>query len=238
MPEVSIAFPSPRDAGRAIVAALLPQDCFLCGARTGAGALCAPCALALPRLPAARCPVCALPTSDARLCGRCLARPPHFDATRAAYAYAFPVDCLIQALKYRARLALAPFLAQALEGLLPDGASRLMPLPLHPRRLKERGFNQALEIARPLASRGCIRLDTGSVERELDTAPQASLSWDERGRNVRGAFLCHADLAGEHVVVLDDVMTTGATLDEFARALKKRGAARVTNLVVARTLPE
>lgn len=232
---MSNAFVRLKAAGRALVSVALPQDCLLCGARAGAGLLCSACAAELPRLPQMRCPVCALPTSDATVCGRCLSKPPHFDATHALFAYAFPVDRLIQVLKYRARLAVAPFFGEGLADLLPAGADRLVPLPLHPRRLKERGFNQALEIARALARHPSI--DTASVEREIDTAPQASLAWDERGRNVHGAFLCRADLSGQHVVVLDDVMTTGATLDECARALKKRGAARVTNLVVARTLP-
>lgn len=226
-----------RAAAHALADALLRQDCFLCSARAGASLLCAECHRALPRLQEPRCPICARPTPGGQVCGGCLRKPPHFDATLAVFAYAFPIDRLIQALKYRGRLAVAPFLGEALAGLPQPPATRLVPMSLHRKRLSQRGFNQALEIARPVAKRWHLPLDTTSVSHELDIRAQAGLPWDERQRNVRGAFLCRADLAGEHVVVVDDVMTTGATLDEFARTLKKRGAARVTNLVVARTLP-
>ena len=113
----------------------------------------------------------------------------------------------------------------------------VLPMPLHPKRLAERGFNQALEIARgvarnlgrPIAPRGVLRVK--------DTPPQTELPYEERAKNVRGAFLCKLDLTGASVAVLDDVMTTGATLNELARALKRAGATRVENFVIARTVP-
>jgi len=215
----------------------LPQDCLVCGAQSGTALLCEPCTASLPRLTQERCPVCALPTPLANVCGACLKTPPHFDATLALFTYAFPVDRLIQALKYQAKLALANYFGEALAREALPTADLLIPLPLHPLRLRERGFNQAVEIARPLALPGRLQLALDASERHLDTAPQASLAWNKRQRNVRGAFLCRVDLSRKHVIVIDDVMTSGATLDEFARSLKSRGALRVTNLVVARTLP-
>lgn len=224
---------------RRAAAWLLPQDCFVCGAASGDSLLCAECAGALPRLAAQRCPVCALPTPGGSLCGACLKAPPHFDATVALFEYAFPVEQLIQALKYHGRLALAPFLAGHLAEALTDvPADCLVPLPLHPRRLAERGFNQAAELARPAARKLGLPLLLQEVVREADNSPQAGLPWSQRRRNVRHAFRCTVDLTGKSVVVVDDVMTTGATLDEFARTLKKHGAARITNCVVARTLPQ
>jgi ComF family protein len=216
---------------------LLPQDCFLCGEESGAECLCGACHDALPRQPAA-CPICAVPTTDGVLCGRCQRQPPAFDASRAVFVYAFPVDRIVQALKYRHRLSLAGFFAHALMPLgPPQGPAVLLPMPLHVRRLRERGFNQAVEIARPLARAWGLPLELAGVQRALNTVPQASLPWKERSVNMRGAFRCDASFAGRTVIVVDDVMTTGATLDELARTLKRHGASRVENLVVTRTPP-
>lgn len=226
-----------RSIGKAFKAALLPQDCLVCGAGSAERLLCPACEADLPRLPAVHCPLCALPTPDGEICGTCLKAPPHFDATLAVFAYAFPVDRLIQALKYQHRLALTHYFGEALAAVAHDTADVLLPLPLHPQRLRQRGFNQAVEIARPLAHALRLPLALDAVTRDKDATPQASLPWKERRRNVRNAFLCRVDLSGRRVLVVDDVMTTGATLDELARSLKQRGAARVTNLVVARTLP-
>lgn len=217
-------------------AALLAQDCLLCGAAAGAEILCPACAETLPRLPGGLCPVCALPSPAGETCGSCLGDEPHFDATLAGFRYGFPVDRLVQALKYQHRLALAPWFARALLAAAPPRGDLMLALPLAERRLGERGFNQALEIARPLARALSLALPIDACLRAHDTAPQASLPWQERHKNVRGVFECRRDLTGLSVIVVDDVMTTGATLNEFARTLKKHGASRVTNWVVARTL--
>lgn len=224
-------------AGRQLGAAALPQDCFLCGATSGDTLLCGACGGDLPRLPAMRCPVCALPTPQGEICGACLKSPPYFDATLACFRYAFPVDQLIQALKYQHRLAVSNYLADALLAAMPPApANLLLALPLSAQRLRQRGFNQAAEIGRRLARHLALPLPVDGYRRILDTAPQASLPWKERHRNIQGAFECDLELSGKAVVVVDDVMTTGATLNEFARTLKKHGAARVINWVVARAL--
>lgn len=234
-----------------VATALLAQDCYVCGdqcGNDGNAPLCAACASALPRLPTACCPVCALPTTDGATCGQCLKDPPHYDATVAPFVYAFPIEHLVQALKYQSRLPLAAWFALALLKRLkekteqseqaPLGVDCIMPLPLHALRLKQRGYNQAMEIARPLANALAVPLLWEACLRERHTVPQTSLPWKARGKNVRDAFHCQIDLTGKTVAVVDDVMTTGTTLNELARTLKKHGAARVINYVVARTLKQ
>jgi ComF family protein len=218
----------------------LPQRCELCAATSGSELLCRSCVRSLPRLGPA-CPQCALPTSGGETCGHCLAHPPAFDATLAAYAYAFPVDRLLHAFKYHGRLALAKWGAGAIlaererrGGTAPD---RLIALPLAAERQRERGYNQAFEIARAVARRLRLPLLRKGATRVRTAPPQAALPWSARAKNVRGAFACDVDLSGLKVAVVDDVMTTGASLAEFAATLRRAGAARVENWIVARTLP-
>jgi len=213
-------------------------SCYLCRGAAG-GVLCAECDGDLPRLAAPACPRCALATRGGALCGRCLAQPPAYDETLAALAYAFPADVLVQALKFRSELALAPFLGALLAARLPRGArvDFILPVPLSATRLRERGFNQALEIARHVAAATGCALAPQLAERSRDTPPQVDLPLVERARNVSGAFRCTRALPGAEVALLDDVMTTGATLDELAATLKRAGAAKVVNWVVARTPP-
>lgn len=221
------------------LARLLPQDCAVCGQASGSRLLCRGCEADLPYLSGPLCPVCAMPVAAGTVCGACQSAPPHFDATTAVFRYAFPVAQIVQELKYRHRLPLAVWLAEALAGsVVARGIDCLIPLPLAPQRMRERGFNQAQEIARPLARRLGLRLLPEAALRTREGAPQAGLPWKERQANVRQAFACRVDLTGTSVAVIDDVMTTGATLNEFARTLKLNGAARVENWVVARTLPD
>lgn len=224
---------------RSCAAAVLPQDCFLCAAPSGDELLCPACSSGLPLLSDERCPVCALPTPGASVCGACLKQPPHFDATQAVFRYEFPVDSLIRSLKYAHRLASADFLGRTLMQLpAPFRPDLILPVPLSPARLAERGFNQALELARPLARALGVSPEIDRIHRRRDTTPQASLPWKERATNIRHAFECDVDLTGKAVLVVDDVMTTGATLDELARTLKARGAVRVENRVLARALKD
>ncbi len=231
--------PRPRTGGqkpcKKLLNALLPQDCQLCGAMDAGDLLCASCLADLPRLPAQHCPVCALPTPGATLCGECLRHQPHFDATLAPFAYAFPLDQLVHALKYAHHLALAGLFARLMHSDAIAG-DLIIPLPLSKERLRQRGFNQAMEVARLLSRSTGIPINFLGTTRVTDTVAQASLPWKARRANVRHAFECAIDLDGKSVIVVDDVMTTGASLDEFARTLKYHGAARVSNWVLARTL--
>ena len=157
----------------------------------------------------------------------------------AALAYAFPADALVHAFKFRGELALAPLLAGLLAARLPalQSVDCVIPVPLSAKRLASRGYNQAAELARHLARAARVRLEATLCERRRDTPAQSDLPWAERSRNVRGAFAAVRSIPGASIAVIDDVMTTGATLDEIAASLKRAGAARVVNWVVARTLP-
>jgi ComF family protein len=217
-----------------IPAVLLGGSCFLC---RGAARelLCGACDADLPRLARPLCPRCALESPRGELCGRCLSHAPAYDATQAALAYEFPADALVQALKFRGELALAPLLAALLaERARTERVDLVTAVPLSAERLRRRGYNQALEIARHVHGG---RLELALVERTRDAPPQMELPYEARQRNVRGAFRCTRQLDGATVAVVDDVMTTGATLNEIARTLKAAGAGRVVNWVVARTMP-
>ena len=207
-------------------------SCFLCRGAAEA-VLCVACEADLPRLAGPRCPRCALDSPRGEICGRCLSDPPHYDATVAAMAYEFPADTLVHALKFRGELALAQYLAGILGRCLPErSVDSIVAVPLSAERLRGRGYNQAVEIARSLRAG---KVDLELCVRSRDTPAQTDLPYDERRRNVRGAFRCTRALLGTTVAVVDDVMTTGATLDELARVLKAAGASRVVNWVVART---
>jgi ComF family protein len=228
---------------RALLHFLLPSGCALCGAGCD-GVVCMPCRDHFCLPVTNRCGRCANPLPGGGTCGACLAIPPSYDATIAAVDYAPPLDHLVLQLKFGARLALAPWFAGLLRdavlarpGLpLPD---LLCPVPLGPARLVERGFNQALEIARPLAGALGVALHPRLARRRVDTRAQSGVSPHERFENIRGAFaIDDPDLVdGRHVGIVDDVMTSGSTLEELAATLKRSGAARVSNLVFARTPP-
>jgi ComF family protein len=208
--------------------------------------LCAACESDARIDPSAACARCAIPLPrdvQVKLCGRCLRRPPAFDRTIAAALYDAPFDQLVRGLKYGATLAYAPLFARLLHNRIDDAVLAdidvVLPVPLSRARMATRGFNQAIEIARPLARQLGKPLDTESVLRIVDTAPQASLPFDARRRNLRGAFAVidarRERIIGRRIGIVDDVMTTGATLEELAKTLKRAGAVTVVNLVVART---
>ncbi|MDE2366210.1 MAG: ComF family protein [Betaproteobacteria bacterium] len=218
--------------------ALFIRNCLLCGAESRDD-FCDPCRHDLPHLTRDHCMVCTLPLTGSRICGACLANPPAFDRSVAALEYAFPVDALLHALKYQANLAMARVLADLLAARIDpvDLPDRIVPMPLHSARLHERGFNQALEIARRVSKKTGVALLPDVCQRVRDTPSQTGLPWKEREQNIRGAFTCETSLEGKHIAVLDDVMTTGSTLNELAKVLRKRGATRVSGWIVARTLP-
>lgn len=171
------------------------------------------------------------------MCGRCIAGPPAFDATQALADYVAPVSGMVGALKFAARLDLADVFARLLAARepLPREADVIIAVPLSHERETERGFNQSREIARRLARLVGLPLRDGILLRTVHAAPQQSLARDARERNVRGAFALAGEVRGQRVAVVDDVMTTGSTLDEVAAVLKRGGAVRVVNRVVART---
>ena len=217
---------------------LLPaQPCFLCGAMSRDGVWCSACNDALPYLSMPHCPVCALPTHDGATCGHCLQHPPHFDRTVAVFAYAFPLNKLVLALKHGQQLVLVNSLADKLAQRVTMRPDCLIAMPLHPARMQGRGFNQSLELARRLARQMNIPLGLDACQRVRDTPPQTTLSGKERNKNMRGAFACAADLTDQHVAIVDDVMTSGASLNEVALTLRTAGVRAVSAWVVARTLP-
>lgn len=207
---------------------------------------CDACLQHLPGVPVHHCPICLSAfASDqtqphrSQVCGSCLSAPPAYDTTVAAFTYTFPVDAMIHTLKYRAQLAIAPILARQLVDKLQCVKSAhspdlIIPMPLHSRRLQERGFNQAVEIARCVARALNIEIDLASCRRVRNTLPQTELPWKLRQKNVHNAFDCTLDLSGRHVAVIDDVMTTGATLHALAQQLRIKGATKITNWVIAR----
>lgn len=225
---------------RSFLAQLLPaQPCVLCGSMSRHGVWCAACDAGLPYLVANHCPVCALPTPTGEVCGHCLADPPLYNTTTALYAYSYPLDRLIQAMKYAEHLALAHALAKKLAQRidtrsLPD---YVIPMPLHPDKLRQRGFNQALLIATSIARELHLKLLGNACLRLRNTPSQSTLSWQQREQNVRNAFRCEVDLTGKRVALVDDVLTSGATLNACTQALQKRGASMINVWVVARTLP-
>jgi ComF family protein len=180
-----------------------------------------------------------LPAIAGAVCGKCLHHPPAFDNTVAAFSYSFPIDQLIKALKFQERLLLVNLLADELASRITELPEIIMPLPLHPIRLRQRGFNQSQLLAARVANRLGIPLLTGACQRVRDTRPQSSLPWKERDKNMRHAFIISSDVdvIDKHVAIVDDVMTTGASIGEMAQTLKQAGAKTVSAWVVARTLP-
>lgn len=214
---------------------------MLCGERGDAGLdLCHACRLDLPVIEVA-CGRCAIPLPATRhhgsLCRQCQSAPPAFARCLAPFAYHAPLDRLLKDLKFKRRLALARTLgglmARWLEGRTDGLPGRIMPVPLHPARLRERGFNQSLALAQPIARRLRLPLDTHSCRRLRNTPAQAELPVGQRHSNLKRAFGVRQTLAGR-IAIVDDVMTTGCTVQELARTLRDAGAAQVEVWVCAR----
>jgi ComF family protein len=220
-------------------AALWPARCLACGEAGSGHDLCPSCCATLPWNHAA-CMRCALPLpgSDGRAtCGRCLRRPPPLDLVRSACLYAAPLDRWLPRLKFHQDLAAGRLLAQLLAEACTDAPrpQAVVPVPLHRARLRQRGYDQALELAKPLARALGLALHPRLLQRARATTPQSELSAAARRRNLRDAFVVAADATlPAHVVLVDDVMTTGATLHAAARALRRAGVARVDAWVCAR----
>ena len=217
---------------------LLPPRCLLCGEPGDDGRdMCAACHWWLPRNHCA-CPRCAIPLAVPGTCGRCLRREPLLHFAHAAFVYAPPVDGLLARYKFHGDLAagrlLAGLLAETLDGV--ERPQALVPVPLHRSRLRQRGYDQALELARPLARATGVPLAAGLLQRHRRTAAQSELGAMARRRNLRGAFRVAArGRLPAHVALVDDVMTTGATLHAAALALRRAGVERVDAWICART---
>ena len=226
------------DSARRLQFAVFPARCLLCGARaSGDRDLCDGCAADLPRNLVC-CARCALPLKlAAALCGECLKREPPFAATFAPFEYAHPLDMLLVRLKFARNLAAGRVLTQlALDALVKNRVAvpqAIVPVPLHRHRLRERGYNQARELARPLAQTLGIPMCELLVRSRATTA-QSDLDARARRRNMRGAFDVVTTDIPAHVALVDDVMTTGTTVRECAGMLRRAGVQRVDVWVVAR----
>lgn len=225
---------------------VFPAMCPVCGAGLAEGRrdpLCGPCWETIPRIRPPRCAVCGRPLAAGDVtdaCGGCALDAPAWDWARAAAVYAGPVREALHAFKFHGRRALARPLADLLlEQWAPGdepGPDVLVPVPLAADRERERGFNQAALLAERLAGGLGVRVRSRWLVRRRPTRPQSDLTAAERLANVRQAFGASAAVAGLHVAVVDDVLTTGATAAECARALRAAGARRVGVLTVARVL--
>ncbi len=223
------------------------SQCLLCldPGRHGERYLCDACHADLPWM-AHPCPLCALPMSaSGPLCGQCQVRRPPYAQIIAPFSYSFPLDALIPAFKHQGRLAygrlLSLLMADAVRYHYAERAQALpdclIAMPLHRSRLARRGFNQAQELARPLASKLGLELPGNLLHRTRATPPQQGLAADKRRQNLLGAFVCPRpmEVQDRHVALVDDVVTTGSTVEEATRTLISAGAASVSIWCAART---
>lgn len=214
--------------------------CLLCAGplKAARSALCPGCLADLPRI-ATGCLRCGRPLLLPALCGECAVRPPLYDRAIACFEYSAPIDSIIREFKYAGRLCWAPFLAQCLAATVQAAGSprpdRLLPVPLHWRRRYLRGFNQSAELARVLGRMLDIPVDQKLAHRCRATNPQAGLQAAQRGGNVRRAFAVRRPAACRRVAVIEDVITTGATVSELSRELKRAGIAEIQIWAVARS---
>lgn len=218
---------------------LFPRWCVGCG-REG-DFICPACLKSLPRIMPPLCPRCGLPQSGDALCLSCLGWPAEIDGIRAPFRFDGVIRQAIHELKYRNLRALAGLLARLLNDYLlghPLPAQVLVPVPLHPKRLRERGYNQSYLLAKELGKLARLPVVDNCLVRERHSLPQARTSnVGERRGNVADAFACrHRRLEGKQVLLIDDVSTSGATLDACARALKRAGTASVWGLTLAREI--
>ncbi len=216
------------------------QDCLLCAAACGRRSLCPRCEATLPQLDGPLCPLCAqpLPGGAQHPCGECLRHLPPWQGTLAAWRYGFPLDRMIQALKYRHHFGVIEPLVEPLAQLaaarpLPDA---LLAMPLHRARQRSRGYNQSLLIARALSGRLGVPLLHHACRRTRDTRPQAGLTPTQRRSNLRRAFVCNPCVQGLNIAIVDDIMTSGASLAQLSGALSECGAQRIECWVLARAL--
>ncbi|WP_439405883.1 ComF family protein [Legionella bozemanae] len=202
-------------------------------------AICTPCIEFMTRLGPA-CRYCAYPLPDTYLlvCGRCIKKTPYFDRTLINYVFEEPLRNLLHQFKYHNGLYLGSFLSELMSHSLPKNENMpqcLIPVPMHPQRIKLRGFNQAAVLVRLLAKKLQLPYDLTSCQKILNTEPQASLDGEQRQKNLRHAFKVKK-IPWHHVAIVDDLLTTGSTANELARALKKSGVKKVDVWCCARAV--
>lgn len=222
---------------------LWPARCILCGGAGEVGIdLCRDCAADLPRNDPA-CTACAesLAAGGAEplVCGECLRDPPPFEAAFVPFRYAYPLDHLVRGLKFRGELPCGRALGQLFSRCLLERGDPLpdaiVPVPLASRRYRQRGYNQAIELALAIRDVTAVALLTDVAIRQRETAEQAGLDRKKRRQNVSGAFAAIAPVRARRVAILDDVVTTGSTVRELARVLREAGAEQVVVWAIART---
>ncbi len=217
---------------------LSPATCLLCGGcGVGGRDLCMACLDDMPSQAVACCH-CATPLTQAGVCGSCQQCLPAYHKVIAPFIYRYPLNQLIPALKFSSQLHIARLLGTLMVAEVlrseTDLPELLLPVPLHPCRLRQRGYNQALELAWPIAQQLGIAVDYRSCQRRRDTEPQSGLAADARKRNLRDAFDLVRPLSVGHVAIIDDVMTTGCTVDALSQRLLLAGVSRVDVWVCAR----
>ena len=218
-----------------------PPTCLLCGDDGSRQLdLCPPCRISLPAHQQG-CRLCSVPMpsiiNTTSLCGECQKQPPDFDATFASFSYQEPIRHLIHGLKFNARFANARLLATLMAEQLrmqQDKPDLLVPVPLHPRRYRQRGYNQSIELTRHLSKLLNIPFNVNCCQRIRHSIPQAELNARQRRRNLSKAFIARPQSRIHSVAIIDDVMTTGSTVRAMATALKRSGITRVQVWVCAR----
>ena len=219
---------------------LFPCTCILCKLPSNEPRdLCSFCESNLPKI-TQYCRQCANPIPEhLALCGMCLKNPPYFDKTIALFHYQHPIDKLIQGLKFSHQLVYAKVLGELLANLLNETYENppqcIIPVPLHRKRLQERGFNQAIEIAKPISKKLKIPIYRLNAKRIRHTDPQAKTHADSRHQNVKNAFIITKEIPFERIAVIDDVVTTGHTVNEFCKTLKNSGVKEIHLWCCART---
>ena len=225
-----------RQLKSSVLDLLFPLRCLGCG-RDGS-LLCPACCQSLPRIKQPYCQRCGTPLTEGNLCPACISYPLSIDGIRSVFLFGGTVRQAIHQFKYRHIKAMAAPLGRLLADYLrtyPLLGDVLMPVPLHPRRLRERGYNQAALLAKETGRLMGLPVDEVTLLRQRDTITQAkTANAAERRLNVEDAFTCRKELSGERVLLIDDVCTTGATLDACAVALKTAGAGSVWGLTIAR----
>ena len=217
----------------------LPADCLFCCQPSGRSfAVCSACEQSLPFLPEV-CPRCALPPEDDANGCICPKKPPSYDALQAVFDYAWPINRIMAKWKYGGQLyfalMLAHFMVKRLTPRYPPDC--IIPMPLHPHRLRQRGFNQSIELAKQIAKHHNLSLDRRSCTRIINNSSQSQLSAIDREKNIHASFFAvRNDFKAKHVLIIEDIVTTGATINALSQCLKRQGVQTVEIWCCCRTL--